>query len=193
MALQTHLIGILHVVWLLVGLTVEIDDMILYLQRLTRQSHTAFHVVLTTVCGTGDDLAVLSLILSDGLTSGLVDSIEIPDPLFCRQRVGIRTFGIDLIADAIAHLIIVHSLIPLIRAERVTSRIVEYHDIVQFHLTQAFHPAIIPMRPLDIRLALYDWQRVLRQRHRQRRLRDAWPVAHFRYEEIIARQQRLLQ
>ena len=49
------------------------------------------------------------------------------------------------------------------------------------------------MGPLNIALALYDRQRMLCQRHCQRRLWDTGAVAHFRHEQIIARQQRLLQ
>ena len=71
------MIGILHVVGLLVGLTVNIDDTILDLQRLTRQTDTALYIVFTTICRTGVYHAILLLVLHNSLTSSLIDGIEI--------------------------------------------------------------------------------------------------------------------
>ena len=49
------------------------------------------------------------------------------------------------------------------------------------------------MGPLDITLTLHDGQRVLRQWHCQRCLRNTGTVADFRYEQVVTRQQRFLQ
>ena len=49
------------------------------------------------------------------------------------------------------------------------------------------------MGPLDIRLTLKQRHRVLGQRHGERRFRNTWTVAHLRYEQVVACQQRFLQ
>ena len=49
--LQLHGVGILHVVGLFVRFAVQIDDVILDLQRLSGQAHAALHVVFAPVGG----------------------------------------------------------------------------------------------------------------------------------------------
>ena len=80
---QPYIIGILHVLRLLIGLTVQVNDMVLDLQRLSRQSNTAFHVVLSTISRTCNNLAILHLILSDGLSSCLIDGIKVLHSHIC--------------------------------------------------------------------------------------------------------------
>ena len=48
---QFYVIGVLHVVRLFVGLSVEIYYPVLYLQRLSGQSHAPLHIVLATIHG----------------------------------------------------------------------------------------------------------------------------------------------
>lgn len=79
------------------------------------------------------------------------------------------------------------------RTEGIACREVEYYDIIQLHLAQTLHTAIVPMGPLDITLTFHNGQRVLRQRHCQRCLRNTGTVADFRYEQVVTRQQRFLQ
>ena len=68
MALQAQLVGVLHIVGLLVGLTVQIHHVVLNLQSLSGQSHTALHVVLTAIGRTGINLTkLLWMVLDDGL------------------------------------------------------------------------------------------------------------------------------
>ena len=80
-----------------------------------------------------------------------------------------------------------------IATQCIASRIVEHYDIVEFHLPQALHTTIVPMGPFDITLTLEKRKRMLCQRHRQWCLWDARTIAYLRYEEVVARQQRLLQ
>ena len=187
------MIGILHILWFLVCLAVKIDDTVLDLQCLSWQTHTALHIILTTVGRTGDDLTILCLILQDGLTTSLIDGIKVFQAHICRQGVWVRPIRIELIANAIAHLIIVECLILRRSTERITSGEIKDHDVIQFHLSEPLYTAIVPMGPLNIALTLHHGEGVLGQRHRQRSLWDTGAIAYFRYEEIVTRQQRLLQ
>ena len=81
--LQPDIIGILHVLRLFIGLAIEIYDTILDLQSLSRQSHTALHVVFPTIGRTCDNLTILHLILSDGLAPSLVDGIKVLESQVC--------------------------------------------------------------------------------------------------------------
>ena len=191
--LQPHIVGILHILRLLVGLTVEIDNTVFNLERLSRQSYTTFHIVLTTVGRTGDNLTILGTIAPKFSTTCSIDGIEVTDTILCRQRVWIRTVRIELVSDGITHLIIVVCLILGGRTEGIACREVEYDDIIQLDVAQSLHTAIVPMGPFDITLTFYDGQRMLCQRHRQRRLWNTWTVTDFRYKQIITRQQRFLQ
>ena len=53
-------------------------------------------------------------------------------------------------AKGIASFIIVLSLVFVGHHHGVSSRIVEHHDVVELHVAQAFHPAVVPMGPLDV-------------------------------------------
>ena len=88
---------------------------------------------------------------------------------------------------------IVGCLILRVGADGVAGRIVEHHDVVQFYITKTFHTTIVPMGPLDVRLRTDEGQRVLRERHGKRCLRDARTIADLRHEEVVARQQRFLE
>ena len=81
--LQFHTIGVLHILRFLIGLAVEINDVVADFKCLSGQSHAAFHVVLTTVCRTGDDLSILRLVPPQFVASGCIDGIEILYPLLC--------------------------------------------------------------------------------------------------------------
>ena len=71
------MIGVLHIVRLFIGLSIEVDDVIFDLQRLSWQTHTALHVVLATVCRTRVDDTIFLLVLLDSLLTSLIDSIEV--------------------------------------------------------------------------------------------------------------------
>ena len=83
--LELDMIGILHIIWFLVGLAVEIYDAIFYLKGLSRQSHTSLDIILATVGGTSDNLTIFSLVGLDILTSGTVDAFEILTTLHGRE------------------------------------------------------------------------------------------------------------
>ena len=97
--LQLHIVGILHILWLLIRLTIEIDNAITYLQRLSGQSYTTFHIVLTTVGRTGDNLTILGTIAPKFSTTCSIDGIEVTDTILCRQRVWVRTVRVELVTD----------------------------------------------------------------------------------------------
>ena len=193
LALQFHVIGVLHVFWFLVGLSVEVDDAVLNLQRLSGKSHAALHVVLAAVGRPGVNCTIFRLVLADVLSAHVIDGLIVVPLLLCIQRVQVGFVRHQLVAERIAHQIVVGCLILRVGADGVAGRIVEHHDVVQFHLAKAFHAAIVPLRPLDIRLAVEQRQRVLCQRHGQRSLRYSRSVAHLRHEQVVAREQRFLQ
>ena len=127
------------------------------------------------------------------LSACLIEGVEVQGQLFLCQRVRIGTLWVDLIPYLVAHLIEIVGLILRCRTDGVASREVEYDDVVQFHLTQAFYAAIVPMGPFNIRLALKQGQCVLGQGHGQRGFGNTRTVAYLRYEQVVTRQQRLLQ
>ncbi len=132
--LQLHMIGVLHIVGLLVGLSVNVDNVVFYLQGLSRQSDTAFHIVLAAIGRTGVYHSVFSLILHNSLPSCLIDGIEIDRQLLLRERVRVGAFRIHLVAYLVAHLIEVVGLIARIGADGVACGIVEHHDVVELYL-----------------------------------------------------------
>ena len=85
------------------------------------------------------------------------------------------------------------TLIGRFAHDGVTGREVEDDNIIQLHLSQALHTAVVPVRPGNIALRVDDGKCVLRQRHGQRRFRYAGPIAYLRHEEVIAREERLLK
>ena len=148
--LQLDMIGVLHIVRLFIGLSIEIDNVVLNLQCLTRQTHTALHIILATICRTRINDAILLSVLLDGLLTSLIDGLEVARQLLLRQRIRIWTLRIQLITNLIAHLIVVISLILRSRTDGVACREVKDDDIVQFYLTQALDSTIVPMGPFDI-------------------------------------------
>ena len=105
------------------------------------------------------------------------------------------TIGAVLHLRPNAHLID-HSVIVLLRMFRsdgVARRIIEYQDVAELHFAQSAHASVVPMRPFKIAARASDRHGVLRQRHGERRLRDARSVGEFGNEEIVARQQCFLQ
>ena len=97
------------------------------------------------------------------------------------------------LANAVSQAVEILRLILWCRAERVAGGIVEHHDVVELHLSQALCAFVGPLRPLNVRATLEHRQRVLREGQREWCLRLAWSVAHLRHEEIDACEQRFLQ
>ena len=96
-------------------------------------------------------------------------------------------------ARVIDHLVVVLSLIGLVAQQGVASRIVEDDDVVEFYVSQTLHTAVVPVRPLDVALAVEDRHGMLGKRHGERCLRDARSVAHLGDGEVVAREEALLQ
>ena len=193
--LQFHTVGILHVVGLLVGLAVEVYHAVLHLQRLTGQTHAALHVVLAAVGGSRGYRAILHGVRQQILTAHLVDILIqlIHLLLVHRREVGhAHILRIQLLTVVVHHAVILR-LVGKLRENGVAGGIVEHHDVVQLHIAQTFHTTVVPVRPLYVRLRADERQRVLRERHRQRCLRDARAIAHLRHKQVVAREQALLQ
>ena len=69
---EFHEVGVLHVVRLLVGLAVKIYYAVLYLERLSWQSHAALHIVLAAVSRAPQQFAVLLRLAEHIHTTGVI-------------------------------------------------------------------------------------------------------------------------
>ena len=194
--LQGYRIGILHIVGLLVGLAVEIDDMVLDLEGLSGQSHTALHIVLTTVGRTAADVAKIRGHAGQIVAAQPVDFTIVAALL---HRVHAAHIGrstvlllIEVGAEAVDHRVVLGG-IALFGEDAVAGRIVEHHNVIKLHMAQALHAAIVPVGPGDVAVGIDYGQRVLGERHGERGLRDAGAIAHLAHKEIVAREQTLLK
>ena len=207
--LEGHLIGILNVFRLGVRFSVEINRVVLDLQRLSRQSHAALHVVLAAVGGAAryfaELLGVLAYIGCAGGVHIIIYTLLLlvaclwqergsggnDDGLRENRRSVCRLRAQQLVANLIGEAVVV--LILLRERHGVAGGIVEHHDVVHFHIAQSLHAAVVPVRVLEIAFAVDDRQRVLRHGHRERRLRNARAVGQFAHEQVVAREQRLFE
>ena len=72
--LQLHIIRVLYIIRFLIGLSIEIYDMILDLKCLSGQTHAAFHIVLTAIRRTSgycSHLQALTVFAQIGTTHGI--------------------------------------------------------------------------------------------------------------------------
>ena len=178
---------------LLVWLSVEIYNLILYLKCLSWKSDAALHIVLATVNRASHNLTELVGILCNVLTSLLIVE-RIERSLLRTSEIGeVKTVVNNLAADVIAQSVEVGIL--CLQRHGVARWVVEHHDVVQLHLAKALHAAIVPVRPFDVRLASAEQCRhgVLSKRHGKRSLRNARSVAHLAHKQIVADKQRLFK
>ena len=188
-------VGVLHVLRLLVGLAVEIDDLVLDLQHLSRHSDAALHIVFAAVSGARVNHAIDGLVLHEIVAPqgvGLAEEVALLQEAH-RGEVDVRLLlHEEAFARVIDHLVVVLSLIGLVAQQGVASRIVEDDDVVEFYVSQTLHTAVVPVRPLDVALAVEDRHGMLGKRHGERCLRDARSVAHLGDGEVVAREEALL-
>ena len=196
LALELHLISILHVIRLLIRLAVQINDAVLDLQGLSRQAHAALYIVLAAVGRTADDVAIFARHAGDVVASGSIHFFEVMALLQWVQHANILLLTVllqYLVADGVNHLIVIIRLIALLVAERISCRIVEHHDVVELHVAQSLHAAVIPVRPLHIALHVDQRHGVLGERHGERSFRNARTIAYLAHEEIVAREETLFE
>ena len=191
--LQLHVVRVLHVIGLLVGLAVGVDDVVLYLQSLSGQTHAALHVVLAAVDGSARHGAVGRRIgIDDAAAVGIQLCEEVALLLAWHLRevgqIASVLLGIGTLAQSVGKTIEVLGLILVGCAERIACGIVEYYDVVLLNCAQSLGTLIAPLWPADVRLAFEYGQRVLCQRHGEGSLWLARTVAHLRHEQIVARQ-----
>ena len=188
----------MHVVGLFVSLAIKVDNVVLYLQRLSGQAHAAFHIVFAAVDGARHD-AFKPLHIGVGHDVGTSCGIHLVKVLALLEavhRVEVSNALVachQLLAIGIHHLVIVRPLPAFANAQGVASGKVEHHDVVQLHMSEALGTLILPLWPLDVALAAKHGQRVLCEGQRERCLRFAGAIAHLRHEEIVACEQRLFE
>ena len=108
---QLHAIGVLHIIWLLVGFSIKINNMIFYLKSLSRKTNTTFHIILTTIGRTGDNLSIFLLVLLDKLSASLIDGLEELATYSCIKGIRVRTLRIALITNLITQAIEIKGLV----------------------------------------------------------------------------------
>ena len=96
----------------------------------------------------------------------------------CSQRGLCIGCGSRLSQHLVAYLVgqAVVVLVLLVEGHGVASGIVEHHDVVELHVAKSLHTTVVPMRVVEIALAVEYGQCVLRERHVKRCLRNARPV-----------------
>ncbi len=155
---EHHGVRILHQLGLLVGHAVQIDGPVLYLQRLSGQSHAALHVVLAAVGGSRLDVAKLVPVVLDGCLAAVVDVAEEFQALHGGHGVeqllhvggqGPPCLLVDVVAQLIAHLVVA-CLVGQLGADGVAGGIVEHHDVVQLHMSQSADAPVVPVRPFYV-------------------------------------------
>ena len=190
---QLDVVCVLHVVGLLVWLAVKVHYAVLYLQRLAGQSHAPLDVVLAAVGRARYHLAILAGVVGYVLPACAVHGVVVSHALLCRERVGGGALARYLVAQRVAQRVEVHGLVLRRGAQRVARGVVEHHYVVELNVAEAFYAAVVPVGPLYVRLALNHGQRVLRERHGERRLGYSRAVAHLAHEEVVAGEERLLE
>ena len=182
----------MHVVGLFVCLAVDIHYVVLDLQGLTWQSETTLNVVLATVNRTGDEFAILLRVREDVLSACLIGELVEMAQIHRLEAVELHIDALlmeYLLTKAVAHLVVVLRLPAGLRHHCIACRVVKHHDVVELYLAQSWRTTIVPLRPLDVRLDIAHWQRMLGEGHSKRSLRNAWTVAHLRNEKVIACEQ----
>ena len=181
-----HPTAVLYILRFLIGRSVQINDTVLDFQSLSRHAHTTLHIVLATVYRTTDYFSKRLLVVFNVFATCLVIVVEHDALLSGIHRRKINRMS-QLLACLIAQAIDVFC--RNIQGYCIACREVEYHDVVQLYITQAFYTLVIPLRPLQIGFGIDNRQSVLCQRHMKRSLWYSWSITGFAYEQVIAYQQ----
>ena len=163
-AVGLNQIVILHILRLGNRLTVDIHYIILDLQHLAGQTYATLHIVLAAVNGAIYHIAIFCLVAANGS----------------------RTTRLKLaqgIVVGVLHL----------QSHSVACREVKHHNVEALHAAHTFQAVILPLRIVDIRLAVEHRQRVLCQREVQRCVGHARSIHHLVHPQIVAHKQRLLE
>ena len=88
----------------------------------------------------------------------------------------IRFIQLDSFPPVLFYQVIIIRVLNL-QCNRITCRKVEHDNIIPLHMPETFHPFIVPLRPVQIRLAVEKRQCVLYQREGNRRIRYTRSVA----------------
>ena len=160
--LELHDIAVLHVVGLFVGFAVEVNNAVSYLQRLSGQADATLYVKLAVVNGAAYHLAEHLGVLEHILTPGGVLLLKHGALLLPRKRIHVH-YGIYLAPHLVAYPVEVAVLLR--KRHGVARGIVENHDVVELHFTEALDTLIVPRRFLDVRLAAQHGERIRHQRH----------------------------
>ena len=186
--LKLHLVAELYLFGKRIFLAIEIDTALANLQHLSRKSDAALHVILSAVDGSRQNVPCLALIHLHKGASGRIDAtkgrllclIRLPAVDCCRKRLRHSALLREqLVADLVNQAIEV--LILRIGRHGIARGIIEYDDVVQFGASEALNSPIIPMGIIDVTLTIEHRQRMLHQRHREWRLRNARSVRKLTY------------
>ena len=166
------------------------------MQGISRQADAAFYIVLAAVGRTADDVAIFAWHAANVVAASSINLLKIMALLQWVHRAHILFLSVllhQLVADAVNHVVVIIGLIGLLIDERIACRIIEHHDVIEFHVAQTLYAAVIPVRPLYVALHVDQRHGVLGERHGERSFRNARAVAYLAHEEIIARKETLFE
>ena len=188
--MNLHQITVFHIVRFLIGYSIQINDSVLDFQRLSRQPHTTLHIIFTTVYRTTDYFTKHLLVFVDVLTTYLIIMV-----IHHTLLLGIHGCHIYRLGQFLPSLIAqpINILCRYIDSYCISSREIEYHNIIKLYFAKTFYTLVVPLGPFQIRLGIQNRQSMLRQRHVEWSLRNARAIASLAYKQIIAYQQRLFQ
>ena len=187
---EPYRIVVLDILRLLVCLAVQIYDMILDLQCLSRKTHTALHIILAPVHWTPSNLAEVLPVVLD-IVAGIVYRCTV-EMIAVNLAHAVQVRGQPIAAQIHRLALQVVVAATHVLGNSITRRIVEHHDIVQLHRLRAY-TLVIPLKALDIALAQIQRQRMLAQRSMQGSLRNTGTISHLAHKQIVTHQQALLQ
>ena len=147
----------MYVIRLLVGLTVEVNYAVLYLQRLSGQTNATLNIVLTPIDGAPYNIAIrLSIHLNPGSTIRIY-LLELAVALERGQTVELN--GSKVLLIHLSTLFVAHTIVVAILARqcyRIARRIVEYDYVVELYGLRR-NTFILPLRPRDVTLYATQW------------------------------------
>ena len=180
----------MHLFRVLDGFAVDIYLSVLDLQGIARQADTTLHVVLPTVNGAYDHLSVHLRIGENLFAACIVIQVVNGTLLVTCQAVHVYLIGIYTLTGFVGDRVEIRLLV--IGCHRITGREVEHDNVVQLHFPESRHALVFPLGPFYIRFAVQYRQRMLCQRHGQRRIRHTRAITHLAYIQEVAYQQGFL-
>ena len=190
-ACQYNIVVVLYILMLCQFLTIDKDNLVLYLKNLTRQSDAALHIILAAVNRTMYKFTEIMRVRFD-IFQAIVVYLLIQRIGQCRRHcINSMHLRIEFHSIGITHRMHVDDC--RIGCCNIARRIVEHDNVATFNLLNARNTLIIPLHRIDITLTTDDWHRMLCKRHTQRRLWLAGAIVQLAHKKVIAHHKSLFK